>query len=49
MRQSILLPRVASDLVKVGGFLSNKTSHAKVTTFSSALAKMFPYKIIASL
>ena len=37
MRKTILSPGVASGLVKVG-FLSNKTSPTKMTTFSSALA-----------
>ena len=41
--------RVASGLVKVGGFLSNKTSPAKVTTLPSALAGKLSYRIIASL
>ena len=34
--KSIRSPRVASRLTEVGGFLSNKTSSAKVTTLSSA-------------
>ena len=38
MHKSIRSPEVASGLIEVGGFLSNKTSPAKVTTLSSALA-----------
>ena len=43
MRRSICSQRVASWLVAVGGFLSNKTSPAQVTTLSSALAGMLSY------
>ena len=38
MRKSIRSPGVASGLIEVGCFLSNKTSPAKVPTLSSALA-----------
>ena len=59
--KSILSPGVASGLVKVGrererrekgrgrGFLSNQTSPTKVTTLSSALARVLLCKTIASL
>ena len=46
---SSLSPGVASDLIEVGCFLSNKTSPAKVTTLSSALAGNLSYKIVVSL
>ena len=42
-------PRVGSAFVQVGAFLSNKTSPAKVTTLSSALAGTLSHKVIAAL
>ena len=45
MRKSIRSPGVASGLIEVEGFLSNKTSPANVTTLSSALSGILSYKI----
>ena len=49
MRKSVRPSRVASRVIEVGVFLPNKTSPAKVTTLSSALARILSCKIIASL
>ena len=46
MRKSILSPRVASSLVKVGHFLSSKTPPPKVTTLSSGLAGILSHTIV---